>query len=513
MLAVFVLALPVARTEPTCSGISAKNDCGYVGIDQRGCEAKGCCWLPAPGTPDPWCYSNGAPGPAPPSSSCFVTGNSGQAPFSADEIESMKKNFLANVNIQGSGAVVAAPDHNTGPGGDYYFHWERDGALTMITLQTVGFADAAILGNYSSWVAARQAMKDIHDIDVRTEPKYRIPNGEIFDGAWCRPQNDGPGLRATALILYAASVLDHYGVESDEGRRRLEGERLWAKDGRGSIQTSLDYLITGGWSTETCDLWEEVRDSDFFWNRITMKRALALGGQFARRQGDAAAAEAYDKLEQQIADSIKPAHVVEAGYLIEARGRQIDGAVIVGLNFNFDDPKPLFGPAAAEVAATVAAYNDAFCAEYPINRDAVAANLPGILYGRYPGDTYDGGNPWLLTTAALAQLLYRVGLACNGAEPPAAHTLAVWAKSLNAPKLANATGAAAAKLFAQAGDATLSRLAHYVRAAGVGFRLDEQIDKRTGNPTSAKSLTWSYAEVFNALLWRGKLAAQLAGSG
>ena len=27
------------------------------------------------------------------------------------------------------GAVVAAPDYNT-PGGSYYYHWERDGALS-----------------------------------------------------------------------------------------------------------------------------------------------------------------------------------------------------------------------------------------------------------------------------------------------------------------------------------------------------------------------------------------------
>jgi hypothetical protein len=30
-----------------------------------------------------------------------------------------------------------------------------------------------------------------------------------------------------------------------------------------------------------------------------------------------------------------------------------------------------------------------------------------VLIGRYPGDTYAGGNPWVLSTAALAQLLYR----------------------------------------------------------------------------------------------------------
>jgi len=37
---------------------------------------------------------------------------------------------MNNINIGGKGGVVAAPDTNT-PGGSYYYHWERDAALTM----------------------------------------------------------------------------------------------------------------------------------------------------------------------------------------------------------------------------------------------------------------------------------------------------------------------------------------------------------------------------------------------
>ncbi len=131
----------------------------------------------------------------------------------------------------------------------------------------------------------------------------------------------------------------------------------------------------------------QVRDADFFWNRITMKRALEHGAEFAAKSGDAAAEQRYRDTAAQIGGQLRAAHMAPGGYLIEAKGRQKDGAVIVGLNFNFDDPKPLFPPTDAALAATVAAYNDAFCSEYPINRDAAAAGLPGILYGRYPGDT------------------------------------------------------------------------------------------------------------------------------
>lgn len=39
----------------------------------------------------------------------------------------MKKRFENNLNIYGRGGVVAAPDNET----KYWFHWERDGALSM----------------------------------------------------------------------------------------------------------------------------------------------------------------------------------------------------------------------------------------------------------------------------------------------------------------------------------------------------------------------------------------------
>ena len=38
--------------------------------------------------------------------------------------------YVANLNIDGSGAVVAAPDTET-PGGSYYYHWMRDAGLSI----------------------------------------------------------------------------------------------------------------------------------------------------------------------------------------------------------------------------------------------------------------------------------------------------------------------------------------------------------------------------------------------
>lgn len=124
-------------------------------------------------------------------------------PFSSSEVSTMRNYFLANINIDGKGGIVAAPDYNT-PGGSYYYHWMRDGALTMRCLQETNpgsFSDVeTIVKSYAQWVLHNQNEADPNGQDVRTEPKFMLPDGEVFSSAWCRPQNDGPGLRYNTVL-------------------------------------------------------------------------------------------------------------------------------------------------------------------------------------------------------------------------------------------------------------------------------------------------------------------------
>jgi glucoamylase len=66
--------------------------------------------------------------------------------------------------------------------------------------------------------------------------------------------------------------------------------------------------------------------------------------------------------------------------------------------------------------------------------------------------------------------------------------------------------ASLAKYFAAQGDGVLVRLRSHVTARG--FHLDEQIDRNTGAQVSAKDLTWSYAEVLNAMMYRSQYIAK-----
>jgi glucoamylase len=326
-------------------------------------------------------------------------------PFSASEVSTMRGYFLQNINIDGKGGIVAAPDYNT-PGGSYYYHWMRDGALTMRCLQetnTAGFASIeAIVKSYAQWVVHNQNEADPNGIDVRTEPKFMLPNGEVFSDPWCRPQNDGPGLRATTLIIAAQSLLA-------AGETDFVKQNLWTGSDNmlhgGAIKYDLDYVVTS-YATNTCDLWEEIRDANFFWNRITMKKAMIVGAAFANQMGDSASAQRYLNTLNSINADLYKSHY-NGQYVLESNSRPQDSAVIVGFNDGFDESDGLFAPTSLEVAQTVSSYNTLFCSEYSINTADSNSNVPGVLYGRYKGDTYAGGNPWVLSTAALANLFYR----------------------------------------------------------------------------------------------------------
>ena len=97
--------------------------------------------------------------------------------------------YVKNLNIEGSGAVVAAPDHNT-PGGSYYYHWMRDGALSMNVFMDINDNDytkvSEFMDAYQGWVAKVQKKND-DNVDVRVEAKFEIPSGEPSAGGWCRP--------------------------------------------------------------------------------------------------------------------------------------------------------------------------------------------------------------------------------------------------------------------------------------------------------------------------------------
>lgn len=135
-------------------------------------------------------------------------------------------------------------------------------------------------------------------------------------------------------------------------------------------------------------------------------------------------------------------------------------------------------------------------------QDATKAGIPGILYGRYEGDHYAGGNPWILLSASLAELLYnaasemRSGFSQVSGQNAWASVLGFDLKSTNDGVVALSTA------MAGAGDGVLMRIRHYTE--GGDFHLAEQLDRNTGASLSAADLTWSYAATLKAVDARKK---------
>mmetsp|Transcript_81034 Transcript_81034/g.204010 ORF Transcript_81034/g.204010 Transcript_81034/m.204010 type:complete len:546 (+) Transcript_81034:69-1706(+) len=441
-------------------------------------------------------------GPAPAQASkCPLAYKTSGAPFSEAEVAKVRSYFLSNIDIQGSGAVVAAPDHNTGPGGDYNFHWERDGALSMHALL---FTSPSLhdvdehLQHYVQWVLKVQNMSDPHGIDERTEPKYTIPDGRPYEGSWCRPQTDGPALRAKTLSDYALVLLA-------EGRSDFVKEKIWTEDGShkgGVVRFDLDWLVSN-WQQNSCDLWEEVQSSDFFWGRYTMRASLHTGAQLAEKMGDMAAAERYRRVKAEIEQGLMSHY--DGTFVYESTGRRKDSAVIEAFNVG-DLGDGMFAPLSKQVLGTVIALNELFCNAYDINRKDSAAGVPGILYGRYENDSYNGGNPWVLLSASLALLLYRQAAAAVTAAAIDASTYLLLKQAYGiADGLA---GTELAEALLGAGDGVLLRIKHHVQADDLHMR--EQISRSDGSQTSARDLTWNYANMLKAFKARAHCEALLS---
>merc|ERR1712216_988704 len=140
-----------------------------------------------------------------------------------------------------------------------------------------------------------------------------------------------------------------------------------------------------------------------------------------------------------------------------------------------------------------------FCHEYSLNQKDNKNGVPGVLYGRYRGDHYAGGNPWQLLTAVLAETFYKyAGYVESRIEENLGQDFMLEDEEFKSWKTLlklddEATALDTVKASASAGDAVMYRMFQHVKADN--GEIDEQMDRSNGQQKSAKNLTWSYANV------------------
>lgn len=397
--------------------------------------------------------------------------------------------FEANINIQGKGGIVAAPDRST-PGGSYYYHWMRDAALTMRTYMELNDMNLGKVEEkmkaYVSWVNKVQKEVDPNGFDIRINPKFELPNGDVYVGGWCRPQTDGPGLRSASLIMFGNLLLDG-------GQQSYFNSDVWP-----AIKFDLAWVFDN-WDSNGCDLWEEVRSNDFFWNRAGYVYTLDICNKLATKVGDSALASKCSAVKSAIQATLD-GHWTGT-FMKESANREQDSSVIHAFSsfetHSLTDEK---------VAKTISTYSMTFCGEYQINQQDNKAGIPGILLGRYPGDSYAGGNPWQLLTAVLGKTFYQGATALqksNGFSK--VEDKKAWSELLSIDS--NSSTEEFIKAQVSAGDAVMYRLFQHVKSDG--GHIAEQIGRNSGTQASANDLTWSYANLLSAYKARAKAVESL----
>ncbi|TRM69210.1 glycoside hydrolase family 15 and carbohydrate-binding module family 20 [Schizophyllum amplum] len=434
----------------------------------------------------------------------FASAQSGTADaYVASESPIAKAGILANIGPSGAlsqgaaaGVIIASPS-TSDP--DYLYTWTRDAALVsrLLVDQYTQGTDTSLQTVIEQYISAQATLQHVdnpsgsYTTGGLGEPKFNI-DLSAFTGAWGRPQRDGPALRAITMITYGNYLLS-------SGNDSYVTDTLWP-----IVQADLDYVVSY-WNQTGFDLWEEVSSSSFF-TTAEQHEALRLGTTFATAIGETSSASSYDTQADNVLCFMQSYWNSGQGYMTANTGggrSGIDANSVLTSIHTFDIEagcdSVTFQPCSDRALSNLKVYVDSFRGLYSINS---AGSTDPILTGRYKEDSYYNGNPWYLTTFAVAEQLYDALTTWDsiGSLDVTSPSLAFFqqfdssiaAGTYEATSDEYTTLTTAIRTWA---DGFLEVLADFTPSDG---GLAEQVDKSSGNPTSAADLTWSYASAITA---------------
>ncbi|KAF9737510.1 glucoamylase P (glycosyl hydrolase family 15) [Paraphaeosphaeria minitans] len=397
-----------------------------------------------------------------------------------------------------SAEVLIASPSTENP--NYYYTWTRDAALTLKMVVDEFLHGKGDLQPYiRSYVKAQAIVQTISNPSGALgsgrglgEPKY-YANLTRFNGDWGRPQRDGPALRATALITYSRYLLST-GIDSDG----TEAGNIWP-----IIQNDLNY-VAQYWNQTGFDLWEEVDGSSFF-TTAAQYRALNEGAALGKQlQQEVSAYESQAPNVFCFLQTFWNGNYAVANINVKQSGFSRSGidANTVLTSIAMFDPgascdDTLFQPCSSRALANLKQYIDAFRTIYTINQ-GVSRSGTGVATGRYAEDVYFGGNPWYLTTLAVAEQLYDAIQQWSTVNTITIDdkSLAFWQSVYPSAQTGSHTKGGYSD-FTKLTDAVLAFADGFVETAlkytPENGALSEQYSRENGTALSAHHLTWSYA--------------------
>lgn len=443
------------------------------------------------------------------------------------------------------GVVIASPlkEHP-----NYFYNWIRDSALTLRSVIYYLDDGAEHLRHAEELRAVVEQYMEINyelqrlsnpsgDFDDNTrsglgEPKF-MPDASVFKENWGRPQSDGPGLRVLTISNYIA-YLKKYKLDFSNNFLGNTSNVYY-----GIVRPDLEYIMAN-WKKDSFDLWEEINSVHLF-NALTQLRALKDGHKLAKHVGDSLEflnllETSFNELKNYILDSntgftqFSLPYLVETPSLVQQRKRAgLDAATLLAslhahnLEYGNTDVIP-FDVEDGHVLSTISAMVADMKYRYPINHDKI--RLPqsiGVALGRYPEDIYDGygtseGNPWFISTATAAEVLYKwifKALKLNEDIVLTSEHEHFFAPFFPDDKFTTSKtivygseefGTLLVQMFNYS-DSFLQVIQAHVDS--VSGKMLEQFNKYHGFMQGAESLTWSYSAFYNSVRWRLKTSTEL----
>jgi glucoamylase len=274
-----------------------------------------------------------------------------------------------------------------------------------------------------------------------------------------------------------------------------------------------DLAFTLAWLNQpSFDIWEEESGRHYF-TLLVQAQALAQAAEWLSGCGQGGRARTCTNAGEGVLTRLDSFWDDARGFYrsrtdVEngAGGKDLDIAVILGVTHagRSGGRHSVLDPRAQ---ATLANLEEMFEAEYAINRDRPAGTGPAL--GRYANDTYYSGGAYYFATLAAAEFYFTLAEALqSGGEMPA-----VPANSRFLQRLAGTNEAKKSAQFASAairrGDAIMETVRMFTPESG---ELSEQFDHTTGEQSSAKRLTWSYAAFVTACSRRSRCVHGPGGS-
>jgi glucoamylase len=422
------------------------------------------------------------------------------------------------------GSVLASPIPAAyDPDPDYFFHWLRDSAIIIDALrvaQAEGFEKQTTVERFREFVDFNRSLRELDGRELIRHARFRKevqpsflqyvrPDDElaaVFGGAvlgearvnpdgtldftrWARPQNDGPALQVLTLTRWCDAPTD-----LDDA---LQAAALDLVIG------DLDFIRAHA-TERSFDIWEEESGYHYY-TQLVQAEALARGVEWLEERGDAIWARACHFAADAHISSLDAYWSAKDGYYRSRIGvvggvpeKTLDISVILGV-LHAGRMKGAHSVLDPKAQATLAALEDLFEAEYPVNQERPADQGPAI--GRYAKDTYYGGNPWYLATLAAAEFYFKLAIALrSGAEMPVTSDNARFREHLG--------GESPAQAAFRRGNTFMRTVQAHTPPSG---DLSEQFDRATGAQTSAKHLAWSYASFITAHASRRQAAQAIRG--